>query len=56
MVIIQVVLSLVGSVDQHVAISTIIGAEVGGKQTANSGNPCILYGELINNFEPGNKG
>ena len=36
-------------------ISTNIGTEVGGKQTANSGNPRILYEQLINNFEPGNE-
>ena len=37
----------------HLTVSTIIGAEVGGKQTANSGNPRISYEELITNFEPG---
>ena len=33
----------------------LYGTKVGGKQTANSANSRILYEELINNFEPGNK-
>ena len=40
--------------DADLAISTIMGAEVVGKQTANSGNPRTLHRELINTFEPGN--